>query len=512
MRVTKSLFTIAAIFALVSCNNEWEQVVEATAQLQLSADIAPTRAGINATHFDEGDAIGVFAYSGYSGKESWNVKATTDSKSWHFEKPVNLFSESTTVYAYYPWNSYASEKHEYGFMVDATSQTNYMVGYDEVISNNNPKAQISFRHITSKVAFYITNSDAGVAIKSVTLNGEKLPVYGYYFIEACYDSLRSDATQRIYSKNISNLGENRQKAEFLLFPDSWDCTVTLTVSYDDDSQYSTEFTLPSLKENCSYAYNVNITADKKSSIEISDVVIAPWDTPDTMDEITINGTNVDEPAPGTENGHEYVDLGLSVKWATCNVGATKPEEYGDYFAWGETEPYYETGYAQLESPIWKSGKSAGYSWNSYKYCRGTEFSFIKYCFTRGYGFNGFIDNKVVLDSDDDAACVNWGGEWRMPTRDEQDELRSNCTWTWTIQGGHSGYKVTSKSNGNSVFLPAAGIRQGSSLNSAGSYGRYWSSSLEAGSIYAHSLVFSSGGVARSSYNRCYGQCVRPVHP
>ncbi|MCQ2075022.1 MAG: fimbrillin family protein [Bacteroidaceae bacterium] len=494
MRVTKSLFTIAAIFALVSCNNEWEQVVEATAQLQLSADIAPTRAGINATHFDEGDAIGVFAYSGYSGKESWNVKATTDSKSWHFEKPVNLFSESTTVYAYYPWNSYASEKHEYGFMVDATSQTNYMVGYDEGISNNNPKSQISFRHITSKVAFYITNSDAGVAIKSVTLNGEKLPVYGYYFIEACYDSLRSDATQRIYSKNISNLGENRQKAEFLLFPDSWDCTVTLTVSYDDDSQYSTEFTLPSLKENCSYAYNVNITADKKSSIEISDVVIAPWDTPATMDKITINGTNGDEPVPGTENGHEYVDLGLSVKWATCNVGASTPSDYGSYFAWGETSP------------------KSSYYWENLKYrTSGDSYGNVKFSKYVSDSRYGTVDNKTVLELSDDAARANWGGSWRMPTISEFKELIDKCTWTWTTMNGRNGYKVVSKVNGNSIFLPAAGCRLDTSLYNAGSYGYYWSGSLgESYSYYARGLLFNSDNLNSLSYYRSDGRSVRPV--
>lgn len=490
MRVTKSFFTIAALFALVSCNNELEQA-DATVQLQLTTDIASTRAGINATNFDHGDAIGVFAYSGYSGKESWNVKATTDSKSWYFEKPVTLFRESTTVYAYYPWDSYASEKQVYGFMVDATSQTNYMVGYDEEISYNNPKAQISFRHITSKVSFYITNSDAGVAIKSVTLNGEKLPMYGYYYISGGYEDLRSDASQRIYSENITNLGENRQKAEFLLFPDNWDCTVTLTVSYDDDSQYSTEFTLPSLKENCSYAYNVNITADKKSSIEISDAVIAPWDTPATMDEITINGTNGDEPVPGTENGHEYVDLGLSVKWATCNVGATKPEEYGYYFAWAETK------------------SKSNCDWSTYQYCYGSSSNMIKYCTDKSYGT---VDNKTTLELNDDAARANWGGSWRMPTNTEFEELLSNSTWTWTAMNGNRGYIVTSKTNGNSIFLPAAGTRGTAGVISNLDYtGNYWSSSLDdSHSWCARYLDFSFNNHTTFYLNRCCGLSVRPV--
>jgi hypothetical protein len=132
--------------------------------------------------------------------------------------------------------------------------------------------------------------------------------------------------------------------------------------------------------------------------------------------------------------HEYVDLGLSVKWATCNVGATKPEEYGDYFAWGETTP-----------------KDA-YDWSTYKWCNGGPSTQTKYCTNSSYGT---VDNKTTLDLSDDAACANWGGSWRMPTRAEQDELRNNCTWTWTTQNGVNGYKVTG-TNGNSIFLPAAG--------------------------------------------------------
>ena len=189
---------------------------------------------------------------------------------------------------------------------------------------------------------------------------------------------------------------------------------------------------------------------------------------------------------------EYVDLGLSVKWATFNVGATKPEEYGDYFAWGETEP------------------KSTYSWSNYKWCRGSETTLTKYCNHSGYGT---VDNKTTLELSDDAAAVNLGGDWRMPTKAEQDELREQCTWTWTTLNGVNGYKVTSKSNGKSIFLPAAGHRIGSSLNSAGSDGNYWSSSLYADSpYYAYYLLFNSSDVHRYNFdNRYYGFSVRPVY-
>ena len=196
------------------------------------------------------------------------------------------------------------------------------------------------------------------------------------------------------------------------------------------------------------------------------------------------------PSNGMENGYEWVDLGLSVKWATVNVGATKPEEYGDYFAWGETEP------------------KEVYDWSTYKWCNGSYDTQTKYCIADSVGT---VDNKTQLELSDDAAHVNLGGSWRMPTDAELTELRKNCTWTWTTQNGVNGYKVTSKSNGNSIFLPAAGYRYDSSLRSAGSYGLYWSSSLSMDYPYAaYGLVFGSGYVDWNNDSRYCGYSVRPV--
>ena len=191
------------------------------------------------------------------------------------------------------------------------------------------------------------------------------------------------------------------------------------------------------------------------------------------------------------NGHEYVDLGLSVKWATCNVGATTPEEYGGYYAWGETE------------------EKDDYGWSTYKWCNGSYDTMTKYCTNSSFGT---VDNKTVLDPEDDVAHVKWGGSWRMPTRAEQDELLDNCIWTRTTQNGVNGYKVTSKTNGNSIFLPAAGERVGTFLNSSGSSGFYWSSSLrDGGSSYACNLLFLNGDYDWKDYCLRYdGSTVRPV--
>ena len=193
---------------------------------------------------------------------------------------------------------------------------------------------------------------------------------------------------------------------------------------------------------------------------------------------------------GLIEGHEYVDLGLSVKWATCNIGASKPEEYGDYFAWGETKP-----------------KSV-YDWSTYKWCRGGKESQTKYSISSNYGT---VDNKKNLELSDDAARANWGGSWRMPTKEEQDELRNECTWTWTTQNGINGYKVTSKNNGCSIFLPAAGYRYGNLLYDADSYGNYWSSSLGmSDSSCAYDLYFDWNAMDWYNDYRCVGLSVRPV--
>lgn len=191
-----------------------------------------------------------------------------------------------------------------------------------------------------------------------------------------------------------------------------------------------------------------------------------------------------------------VDLGLSVKWAACNIGANKPEEYGDYFAWGETKP---KSFYNLESYKWCGEKVYTEIWPVKKYCATSRF--------------GTVDNKITLDPEDDAAHINWGSAWRLPTSAEQAELVYCCTWTWTTRNGVKGYKVTSKNNGNSIFLPAAGHRFWNSLYDAGSTGHYWTSSLNKSySNEAEGLRIYPSGIDAYSYGRYFGYSVRPVCP
>ena len=199
----------------------------------------------------------------------------------------------------------------------------------------------------------------------------------------------------------------------------------------------------------------------------------------------------------TPDEHEYVDLDLpsGTLWATCNVGASKPEEYGDYFAWGETKP-----------------KSI-YNWSTYKWCNGSSTTMTKYCTRSEYGNNGFTDNLTELQPEDDAATANWGSGWKMPSLDQIKELFESyyTTSEWTQLNGVYGYKITSKSNGNSIFLPAAGERLEDGLYYAGKYGNYWSSSLGPNDDNgAYFLYFGSGIWDWDEYGRGTGHSVRAV--
>ena len=215
------------------------------------------------------------------------------------------------------------------------------------------------------------------------------------------------------------------------------------------------------------AYNdVRGDADGDGKVSIADVT--------TMIDYLLTGV-------WPEAQHDYVDMGLpsGTLWATCNVGAHSPEEFGDYFAWGETRPrdYYE--------------------WVTYKWCGGSSSSVTKYFF------------GAQLELEDDAAYVNWGPSWRMPTCAQLYELKNSCTWQWVEYNGVLGALVTGP-NGKYIFLPAAGDRNGTSLNDVGSRGYYWSREQDNYASEADALWFMSQARNITYYERRLGYTVRPV--
>ena len=332
------------------------------------------------------------------------------------------------------------------------------------------KASLSVKAITSGSKIYVNEDYKGID----QWQGSLSP--GTYLVEAKKDGYRP------YSTTVSLA---KQQSESLTIPALQASYGTLMVDYKPiDAEVYLDNNLLGKAPNVfdkilAGKHNIKISkagyADYTGSVTIQDNQQASisGSLSKSSGAASVSHTQANISTTNTINGHEWVDLGLSVKWATCNVGATSPSDYGDYFAWGEIST--KSSYTENNSKTYNKhmGDIAGNS---------------KY----------------------DAARANWGSTWRMPTKKEFKELKDQCIWTWTSQGGHSGYRVTSKTNGNSIFLPAAGCRNGKSLYNVGSYGHYWSAGPYSNTNGCY-LYFNSSYVYPQNYsNRAYGFSVRPV--
>ena len=244
-------------------------------------------------------------------------------------------------------------------------------------------------------------------------------------------------------------------------------------------------------------YSVTLTKSgyttERFTIEVRDGEVAEHEVvlkKGSDHKVVLKNSSNHEAVLKNSGNHEAVDLGLSVKWATCNVGANAPHEYGGYYAWGETKEKRDCG------------------WNNYKWNKRKKNNLTKYCTNSSYGK---VDNKETLEPQDDVAHVNWGGSWRMPTSEELEELLEKCKWAWTTQNGVSGHKVTGP-NGNSIFLPAAGFRYDTEVKYIGTSGSYWTNSLDSSvSRAAYRLYIGrNGSKGWYSTERYYGFTVRPV--
>ena len=332
------------------------------------------------------------------------------------------------------------------------------------------KASLTVKTITSGSKIYVNEDYKGID----QWQGSLSP--GTYLVEAKKDGYRP------YSTTVSLA---KQQSESLIIPALQASYGTLMVDYKPiDADVYLDNTLLGKAPNVfdkilAGKHNIKISkagyADYTGSVTIQENQQASvsGSLSKSSGAASVSHTQANISTTNTINGHEWVDLGLSVKWATCNVGATLPSDYGDYLAWGEIST--KSSYTENNSKTYN--KHMG---------------------------------DIAGNSQYDAARANWGSTWRMPTEKEFQELQDQCTWTWRSQGGHKGYRITSKTNGNSIFLPAAGSRYEKSLYLVGSNGYYWSAGPSNTTDGRH-LLFNSGNVFPQSYNsRAHGFSVRPV--
>lgn len=483
--IYKYALIASAVLSLAACNDLIESS-EPAVDIERAIILTATREGTNpntrSVRMDDGttwwgpkEEISVFYGSGSNGGSKFTSKNTTLAETTEFEGSISM-SGNKEFRAMYPYSTENTCDGSSIVTVIPSKQTgsegNFSGDAFPAIGKSS-SLTMPFWNICGGIKFFVSRTD----IKSVTIKGNN----GEALTGKVKVTFNSDGHPEVAEVidgqtevTLTAPGGGAFKAGkyyyMTLLPAKLDGGITLTFTTDTETG--------------------TLTSDKAQTINRSifgvlkdvDSMVSEWER---------NG-----PIP------EFVDLGLSVKWATFNVGATKPEGYGKYYSWGETQP------------------KSDYSWSTYMWCNGTPRSMTKYCPSNKTDFcigSSSPDNKHKLDLEDDAAHVNWGGSWRMPTDAEWTELRNNCTWTWTSNYNGTGIKgriVTSNKSGytdKSIFLPAAGCRNGTILTDVGSYVAYWSSSLStAGPDAAWSVCFSSGKVDRYCIFRYNGRSVRPV--
>ena len=300
------------------------------------------------------------------------------------------------------------------------------------------------------------------------------------------------------------LGNDPYKVDNTLVVGSWNLTngTTLTLNEDGTTNYGTGYTYK-FRPGHGTLLIFDASGNPVKTLVLNEVDDTYMLAIDYNTGLYTKYTKVTE----QDGNHQYVDLGLpsGTLWATCNLGAEKPEEAGDYYAWGETVPY-----GQVDESNAQNYKQTGsytkekYDWNTYKWCNGSSSTLTKYNST---------DSKAELDPEDDAAYVNWGSSWRIPTIAQLEELMNTkyTKITTVTRNGVSGRKITSLTNGNSIFIPCLGYRY-AGCHSDFSGSNCWSRNLQSGlPQYAQYFIFRTDTQdAKSHTARYYGYSIRPV--
>ncbi len=508
---SKILLPLAACALMASCANESVQempVTQGKVMFQVpdfeEEGETDTRMTVTVTSsgatfkWSDGDTLGVFPGNGY--QTAFPISDGTGTSSAEFDGGAWALRASMDYAAYYPFqhpmdavDKNAVPVRYLGQKQTDNNSTAHLGAYDFLAApfttvSSTGSTTFTLAHMGALVRFrlYVPAADAFSRL-TLTSDGAPFVTSGTIDLTSSNPTLTPTATSDKMTLDLS--GVSSEEADDL---------ITLYVMMAPVDQSSAQISVRLSGGNAGYIGSVtgkNMQAGTiyGYSLELEETELLPDDPA------------VEEPIDNPV-AHEYVDLGLpsGTLWATCNVGANNPEEYGDYFAWGETTPHYSVNGADT---IWLAGYSAGYYWSTYKYCNNSSTIMTKYCTKEGYGN---FDNKPILESADDAATTNWGSAWRMATYIEWQELVNNTTSTWTTMNGVNGRKFMA-SNGNFIFLPAAERRYETNFYNLGEYGYYWSASLVGDRPdYARYLTFNSSGCIMNMMNRYCGLSVRAV--
>lgn len=424
--------------------------------------------------------------------------------------PVN--KSKVDFVAYYPYSTLSGTANDPTFVVSnwngvAHNKLDLLVAKSTAHNVTNPEVAFDFYHQFSKLELNLS-ADTETGLTDADLAGVKVRIKDinrpatFHFVDQTV-SYATALDEDVFMQVAAN-----GKSASAIIPSVKGSEIIFVLANGDS--FTWDISSLSFESGKCYTYSIALKANPIAVEAQLTSVINDWNTVQGG-LISLDQDAVTNNVQYDSNGHGYVDLGLpsGTLWATCNIGAEKPEDYGNYYAWGETKGYGEenTSNAMNYSYAGTYTKTC-YLWETNKYCQGSDETLTKYCNISSYGT---VDNKTVLEADDDAATANWGGDWRIPTYAEWQELQNNCTWTWFTLNGANGYKVECKTNGNHIFLPAAGFYHESDLMRVSSHGYYWSATLdESLPSCARSLCFFSRYAYTTNGGRYSGQSVRAV--
>lgn len=490
MKKNQSIFYLAtmigSMLSVASCNNA-EEVDSIDKQVPLEIQVGgvqATRSIIEGNKLPEECQYGIFALEGSSGDvaltDGINARvdyikgASTLSQNIYLPNGVN-----STIYAYYPFNKeYDSTDFLIGAMrIETDSQTDYLYGYSAdsdnkltQVNTEQPKANIYFKHALARVTMRIKKAaDNENTYKFPYINLLNVDKNAYINVLEGGAILDPSGTANLTAKPSDYALENSDNeivADFLVIPRNTEGKKIMLNMSDNISSFenglSAAVPVTNWQAGQQYTYMVTI---KKNNLEISQAEITPWENKE-QGGIEVGDDNYMMAVGG--NTANAVDLGLSVKWASWNVGAASPEEYGGLYGWADPtgkKISMDVADYNIETDIW-----------------GTEY---------------------------DICRMQWGVNWRLPSAEELEELRTNCSWTWITQNDITGYRITG-TNGNAIFLPASGYRKGTELNNRDHSGWYLSGTWNTGNHLPTFLDFGDNYTEIVCISPCYGFSVRPV--